>query len=161
MFDFLKKVFGTKSEKDIKGLEGKVEEINSIFNSLAAVSNDELRARSAALKTKITAGIKPENDNIQTIRTKIASDQDMDVNTKEELYKEIDEIEKEIFKKIETVLEELLPEAFAILKETANRFTNNTELEVKATDFDKKLSEEFENIRSEGANVFPAAGCIL
>jgi preprotein translocase subunit SecA len=150
MFDFLKKVFGTKSEKDVKNLEGKVEEINTIFNSLASVSNDELRSRSAALKTKIAAGIKPENDKVQSIRAQITGDVDMDVNTKEGLYKEIDEIEKEIVKKIEGLLEEILPEAFAILKETASRFTKNTELSVTASDLDKKLSSEFQNIELRG-----------
>ncbi|MCE3259193.1 MAG: protein translocase subunit secA [Bacteroidetes bacterium] len=150
MFDFLKKLLGTKSEKDIKNLESKVDEINSIFNSLSSISNDDLRAKSAALKTKIQASVKSENDEILTIKAKIASDQDMDVNTKEELYKEIDEIEKEMTKKLESALNDALPEAFAILKETANRFTNNTELPVNATDLDKQLASKHKNIEIRG-----------
>jgi preprotein translocase subunit SecA len=146
MFDFIKKLFGTKSEKDIKNLESRVEEINSIFKSLAPVSNDELRARSKALKAKVAEAIRPQNDEILTIRAKIDSDPDMDVNSKEELYKEIDEIDKTIVKKVEEALDEILPEAFAILKETANRFTNKTELEVTANDFDRQLSQKHKNI---------------
>lgn len=150
MFDFLKKLFGTKSEKDIKNLESKVEEINSIFASLASVSNDELRAKSTALKNKVQDSIRPQVDEILTIKAKINSEPDMDVNTKEELYKEIDEIEKESTKKIEAALNEILPEAFAILKETANRFTKNTELEVSATDLDKQLAAKHKNIEIRG-----------
>lgn len=163
MFDFLKKLLGTKSEKDVKNLEVKVDEINSIFNSLASVSNDDLRARSAALKIKIQESVKAENDEIQTIKAKISSEADMDVNTKEDLYKEIDEIDKEIVKKFEVALEEALPEAFAILKETANRFTKNKELEVTANDFDKSLSNKHSNIELKGSkavykNTWLAAG---
>jgi preprotein translocase subunit SecA len=150
MFDFLKKLLGTKSEKDIKNLESKVEEINSIYNSLSSISNDDLRAKSEALKHKTRESVRSENDEILTIKAKIESDPDMDVNSKEELYKEIDEIEKDITKKLEASLNEVLPEAFAILKETARRFTNNTELAVKATDLDRQLSSKHKNIEIRG-----------
>lgn len=150
MFDFLKKLLGTKSEKDIKNLEHKVEEINSIFKSLSSVSNDELRAKSAALKVKIQDAIKPQNEEIAAINEKISADPDMDVNAKEDLYKEIEDIDKDITKKLEEVLSDILPEAFAILKETANRFTKNAELDVKATDFDRQLASSHKNIEIHG-----------
>jgi len=150
MFDFLKKLLGTKSEKDIKNLEYRVEEINNIFNSLKSVSNDELRAKSAALKSKIREAIKPQHDQIDTIKAQIDSQPDMDVNTKEDLYKQIDDIEKDITKQLEGVLDGLLHEAFAILKETANRFTNSTELEVTANEFDKQLASKHKNIEIRG-----------
>lgn len=163
MFDFLKKLLGTKSEKDVKNLQAKVDEINTIFNSLASVSNDELRARSAALKNKIRDYVQAENDKIEAIKFKINSDPEMDVNSKEDLYKEIDEIDKDIIKKYEEVLHDVLPEAFAILKETANRFTKNTQLEVTSTDFDKELSSKHKNIEYLGnktnyKNTWLAAG---
>ena len=85
MFDFLKKVFGTKSEKDVKSIEPIVEEINAIHGPLASVSNDELRAKSAALKTRIQDFIKEEADKVKTINAEMDSKPDMDVNTKEEL----------------------------------------------------------------------------
>lgn len=163
MFDFLKKLFGTKSEKDIKALEIKVDEINEIYKTLNSISNDELRARSAALKTKIAEETKPENEKITSIKSRIESEPDMDVNIKEELYKEIDEIEKDITKKLQDVLTEILPEAFAILKETARRFKDNAELEVSVNDFDKKLSSKHDNIIIRGdkavyKNKWKAAG---
>src|SRR5688572_13995417 len=104
MFDFLKKVFGTKSEKDIRGLESKVAEINSIYDSLKNLSNDELRSRSSALKASIHGAVTEQAGRINTIKTAIAANPDMDVNEKEENYKQIDDIEKEIADEFEKVL---------------------------------------------------------
>ncbi len=151
MFDFLKKLLGTKSEKDVKGLESKVEEINTIYTSLNSISHDELRAKSAALKAKIQTAIKPQTDEIAKIKSEIESNPDLNVDSKEESYKKIDEIDKEITKKIEEVLNEILPEAFAILKETARRFKENPSMEVTATDVDKELSKEHANIELNGS----------
>jgi preprotein translocase subunit SecA len=146
MLDFLKKLFGTKSEKDIRELQGKVDEINSIYASLAALSNDELRNRSAALKTTVQEFISPLTGKIAGIRSRIDADPEMDVNVKEELYKEIDEIEKEIVSETEKILSQKLPEAFAVLKETARRFKEQSELEVTANDKDRELAAGQKNI---------------
>jgi preprotein translocase subunit SecA len=146
MFDFLKKLFGTKSEKDVKALESRVDEINNIYTSLNSISNDELRAKSNALKQKIKTAIKSQNDEITSIKSEVDSNPDIDVNKKEELYKQIDEIEKDITDQIELVLSDLLPEAFAILKETARRFKENSNIEVTANDFDKELSKNHKNV---------------
>jgi preprotein translocase subunit SecA len=151
MFDFLKKVFGTKSEKDVKGLESRVEEINTIYTSLNSISHDALRAKATALKEKIQIAIKPQNDEIASIKAEVNANPDIDVNAKEDSYKKIDEIEKEITKKIEEVLNEILPEAFAILKETARRFKENPSIEVTATDFDKELSKDHKSIEINGS----------
>jgi preprotein translocase subunit SecA len=151
MFDFLKKVFGTKSEKDVKGLESRVEEINTIYTSLNSISHDALRAKATALKEKIQIAIKPQNDEIASIKAEVNANPDIDVNAKEDSYKKIDEIEKEITKKIEEVLNEILPEAFAILKETARRFKENLSIEVTATDFDKELSKDHKSIEINGS----------
>lgn len=163
MFGFLKKVFGTKSEKDIRDVEPIVDEINSIYATLANISNDELRAKSKSLKDKIQEHIKEERSKIDGINAEMDAKPDMDVNTKEELYKEIDDIEVEITKKIEDVLNEILPEAFAILKDTARRFTENKELEVTALDYDKEFSKTLKHIEMRGGkavwkNSWTAAG---
>jgi preprotein translocase subunit SecA len=150
MFDFLKKLFGTKSEKDIKNLESKVDEINSIFESLKSISDDDLRGKSAALKASIKEAIKPQSDKIQEIKNRIENDAEMDVNLKEDLYKEIDGIENEITEELDTVLTNHLPEAFAILKETSRRFKDNKELNVIANDFDKALSKTHKNVEING-----------
>jgi preprotein translocase subunit SecA len=154
MLDFLKKLFGTKSEKDIRDIEPIVEEINSIYATLNSISNDDLRARSAKLKADIQNHIKEENDKISSIRTQIDSDPEMDVNHKEELYKEIDEIEVLIKDKLQIYLNEILPEAFAVLKETARRFKENAELEVKVSDYDKELSKKHQNVEIRGDKAY-------
>jgi preprotein translocase subunit SecA len=146
MFDFLKKLFGTKSEKDIKDLESKVEDINNIFASLNSISNDELRAKSQGLKETIHAAVKNQNDKISSIKERINSEPEMDVNTKEDLYKEIEDIEKEIATEFEKSLAEQLPAAFAILKETARRFKENEEIEVTANDFDREMARTHKNV---------------
>jgi len=163
MFGFLKKVFGTKSEKDIRDIEPIVEEIKKIYPTLSSLSNDELRNKVTKLKEQIQAHIAEEKSKIAGIQSKMDADANMDVNTKEELYKEIDEIEEEITKKIEDVLNDILPEAFAVLKETARRFKENQELEVVANDFDTKISKTHSNVEIRGGkaywkNTWKAAG---
>ncbi len=154
MIGFLKKMFGTKSEKDIRDIEPLVDEINGIYASLASISNDELRAKTGLLKQKIQDHIKEENDKIAAIKAQIEGNLEMDVTTKEELYKEIDEIEEKVTAEIEEVLKEILPEAFAILKETARRFKENQELEVNATDFDIAFAKTHKNIEIRGSKAY-------
>ena len=151
MFDFLKNIFGTKSEKDIKNLDSKVEEINEIFTSLNSISNNELRAKTTELKISIQSAVKTQNERITAIKTQINSDLEMDINTKEDLYKEIDDLEIGITSSLADALTEALPQAFAILKETARRFKDNSELEVDATDYDRELSKTHKNIEIKGA----------
>ena len=151
MFDFLKNIFGTKSEKDIKNLDSKVEEINEIFTSLNSISNNDLRAKTNELKIAIQSAVKTQNERITAIKTQINSDLEMDINTKEDLYKEIDELEIGITSSLADALTEALPQAFAILKETARRFKDNNELEVEATDYDRELSKTHKNIEIKGA----------
>jgi preprotein translocase subunit SecA len=163
MFGFLKKVFGTKSEKDVRDVEPIVGEINEIYATLANISHDELRAKSQNLKAKIQDYIKEERVKIDGINAEIDGKPDMDVNTKEELYKEIDAIEVDITKKIEEVLNEILPEAFAILKDTARRFKDNKELEVTASAYDTEFAKTLKHIEIRGnkavwKNSWTAAG---
>lgn len=150
MFTFLTKFFGTKSEKDIKAIQPQVDQILEIYPTLKNLSNDELRAKVDALKQKIQDAIKPEQVQIDEIKTRIEKDFDMDVDAKEELYKEIDGIEADITKKIEAVLNEILPEAYAILKDTSRRFAENEEVIVAANAYDTELSKKFKNIEIRG-----------
>ncbi len=153
MLTFLKKFFGTKSEKDIKLIQPQVDKIIEIYPTLQKLSNDELRAKVDVLKQKIQDAIKPQQSEIESIKSKIDADIDMDVDDKEDLYKEIDIIEKDITKVIEETLNDILPEAYAILKDTARRFSENEELLVTANDFDKSLAKSFKNIELRGNQV--------
>ncbi len=150
MLTFLKKFFGTKSEKDIKAIQPLVDRILEIYPTLANLSNDELRAKVDALKQKIQNHIKEEQTEINDIKTRIDNDFDMNIDSKESYYKEIDTLEKKITEKIEEVLNEILPEAYAILKDTSRRFSENNEVAVSANEFDKKLSKTHKNIEIRG-----------
>ena len=153
MLTFLKKFFGTKSEKDIKLIQPQVDKIIEIYPTLQKLSNDELRAKVDGLKQKIQDAIKSQQLEIDSIKSKIDADIDMDVDDKEDLYKEIDALEKDITKVIEDTLNDILPEAYAILKDTARRFSENEELLVTANDFDKSLAKSFKNVELRGSQV--------
>ena len=144
MLDFLKKIFNlkTKSEKDIEQILPVVEEINSIYSTLSSLSNDELRAKTLEFKKRIQEYISDEQTQIQSIKERIEKEPDLDVEEKEKLFKKIEELDKKSLEKIEEVLEEILPEAFAVLKETARRFSENDQLEVSASELDKQLAQQ-------------------
>ena len=153
MLTFLKKFFGTKSEKDIKLIQPQVDKVIEIYPTLKNLSNDELRAKVDGLKQKIQDAIKPQQNSINEIKSRIDADVEMDIDIKEDLYKETDVIEKEITKVIEDTLNDILPEAYAILKDTARRFSENEELIVVANNFDKELSKSFKNIELRGNQI--------
>ncbi len=148
MLTFLKKFFGTKSEKDIKLIQPQVDQILEIYPTLAKLTNDELRAKVDALKQKIQDAIKPEQQQIDDIKARVEAEFDMDLESKEALYKQVDGIEKDITKKIENVLNEILPEAYAILKDTSRRFSENEELVVTARSYDNEISKTHNEINS-------------
>jgi len=144
MLGFLKKIFNlkTKSEKDIEQILPVVEKINSIYSTLSSLSNDELRAKTLEFKKRIQEYISDEQTQIQSIKERIEKEPDLDVEEKEKLFKKIEELDKKSLEKIEEVLEEILPEAFAVLKETARRFSENDQLEVSASELDKQLAQQ-------------------
>jgi preprotein translocase subunit SecA len=148
MFGFLKKLLGTKSEKDIKLIQPIVDKTNSIYSTLSSLSNDELRGKVAVMRKKIKDATQANEDKIQNIKQRIESESEMDLDSKEALYKEVDAIEKEITKQIEDVLNEIQAEAFAVCKETARRFTENTEIFVEATEIDQYYLERRPNTKN-------------
>ncbi|MFP4059261.1 MAG: preprotein translocase subunit SecA, partial [Bacteroidales bacterium] len=135
---------GNKSERDIKEISPVVEQINQVYNELHSVSNDELREKSAALRQRIRDHIKNEQEEIERLRQQ--AEETEDFNEKEEIYGQIDKIEDDIDGKLKSFLDEILPEAFAIVKDTARRFYENEELEVTATDFDRELATNRDSI---------------
>jgi preprotein translocase subunit SecA len=167
MLDFItkkvSKIFGTKSERDLKEIRPILEQTLVEFAKLATISNDELRAKTAAFKKRIAENSITEQNKIAALLKQAEADDSSDIDKKEELYKEIDELEKEIVKKNAEILNELLPEAFAVVKETARRFKENAVLEVTATEMDKKLAGKRKSIEIKGdkalwSNTWIAAG---
>jgi preprotein translocase subunit SecA len=150
MLSFISKLFGTKSDKDVKKLLPIVDLVHTAEKKLTSLSNDELRAKTQEFKDIISKKISAENDKIKSIKEQIISDPNMDIIEKDNLWKEIDKIEDSATSKIEDVLKEILPEAFAVVKETARRFTENTKIEVTATEHDKALATQFDNVEING-----------
>ena len=113
------------------------------------MSNDQLRERSAALKKAVAEYVAEEKSQLEALKAK-AEDPEVDVTEKEAIYKEIDKLDEEIDEKYEVVLDEILPEAFAVIKETARRFKENEELEVTALDYDRTLAASRESVEIKG-----------
>ena len=122
----IKKLFGSKAERDLKSIQPYVDKIIAIYPSIEKLSNDELRAHTKVLQQKIRDRIKESEEKIAYLKQTVDAP-DIDVKTKEKTYDEIDKMEKEIDSSIEDVLLEILPEAFAIVKDTARRFKENEE----------------------------------
>ncbi|MDG1942301.1 MAG: preprotein translocase subunit SecA [Flavobacteriaceae bacterium] len=157
----LKVFVGDKTKKDLAKILPLVEQINSHFNSYKDISNDELRDKTLTFKNKINSDLKEVNDQIQKIKSKIEKTEDID--QKENLYQEIDNLTTESEKIIAHTLETILPEAFAVVKETARRFVENTSLSVTASEFDRQLSQHKTYVNLEGDdavwfNAWDAAG---
>ncbi|MBQ7468476.1 MAG: preprotein translocase subunit SecA [Bacteroidales bacterium] len=144
----IRKLFGSKADRDMKELRPILDKVLAAYPQIDALSNDELRARSAALKEKIAQIEKPFEERIAAIKEEL--DTDIPVKRKEELATESDKLVKEEDEKIEEVLMEILPEAFSIMKSTARRFKENAEITVIASDFDRNLSTNHDFVRIEG-----------
>ena len=148
--DLLKKFFGTKSDKDIKIIFPVVEQVKLVYDTLQSLSHDQLREKTNALKEKIQNYYKHEEQQITELKEKVEDDE-VNIDEKEKLYIQIDKLKKEVNNKIEEVLLEVLPEAFAIVKDTARRFIENERIEVTATEYDRNLAAQRSSIIIEGS----------
>src|ERR1041385_2254846 len=135
------KIFGgSKSEKDVKKIMPYVTEINKHFASYQSLTNDQLRNKTNEFKERIQEHLKEINAEIAE-KTKQADELPFnDLLGKDAIYQEVDKLKKDRDKKIEEILDELLPEAFAVVKETARRFKENTDMVATATELDRKFS---------------------
>src|SRR5688572_26682247 len=164
MIGFLSKIFGgNKSEKDVKKIAPQVEKINNFFNQYQALGNDELRSKTQDFKSRIQAYLADIDTEINSKKEQAENLPVTEINEKDVIYQEVDRLKKERDKKIEEILQEILPEAFALVKETARRFKENTVLESTATELDKTLAVKKDHIRIEGdrsifSNAWKAAG---
>jgi preprotein translocase subunit SecA len=145
----IKTFFGTKSDKDRKEIQPYVDRILALYPQIDALSNDDLRARSAALRRDIAETIRPDEERIAELKG-ILEQPETSLEEKERHSREIDRLTKEIDEKIERKLDEILPEAFAIMKATAHRFAQNPTVEVTATQFDRDLAARKDFVTIEG-----------
>ncbi|MCB9352979.1 MAG: preprotein translocase subunit SecA [Saprospiraceae bacterium] len=163
MFGFIKKIIGTKQDRDLKQYVALVTEINNYFEEYQRLSNDDLRAKSLDFRARIKEYLQDIDAEIASVNQQALDAEDF--NEKERLFKEVDELIKDRNKALEDVLQSILPEAFAVVKETSRRFTANETLEVTATDHDRALAAKqdktYVNIEGDKAiwkNSWMAAG---
>lgn len=147
--DILKKLFGNKADRDMKELTPIVAKVNDEWELIKGLSNDELRGESEKMKLEIRNFIKPLEDEISALKQQV-EDNNPSIEEREAIYTRIDKLEEEIDSKVEEKLLELLPRAFAIIKDTARRFSENSEIEVTATSFDRDLSVNHDFVEING-----------
>ena len=148
LVDIIKKVFGTKSDRDMKQVKPILDKVIAAYESIDKLSNDELRAKTEELKKKLRDGEAPFEKRIAEIKEEL--EKDIPVSQKESLATESDKLVKDEDAEIEKLLNEILPEAFAIMKSTARRFAQNPVVEVTASDFDRQLSISHDFVTIEG-----------
>ena len=166
MLKFIAKILGSKSQKDIKSTMPLVELTKAECEKLLSISNDELRAKTIEIREFINQKLKQTDDRLAELHNRISEHPDLDLNEKESVFADIDRIEKERNSELETVLMEILPQAFAIIRETASRFKDNETLEVTAQDFDRVMAVSHDNVKIEGdkaiwKNEWMAAGNMI
>lgn len=144
---FISKIFGSKAQRDLREISPVVEEIKAIYPEMAKLSNDELRAKTKELEKRVQDYVVEEKAQIEELKANL---ENVDLEEQEKIWQQIDKIEDEILEKYEKILDEILPEAFAIMKDTARRFKENEELVVTATDFDRELAATHDFVRIEG-----------
>ena len=145
--EFMTKLFGNKSQRDLKEITPYVEKIKAVYPSIQALTNDELRAKVDEIKQRIQDYVADERAKVDQLRAGI---EDKELEEREAIWAEVDKIEKTITDKMEVVLEEVLPEVFAIMKDTARRFSESSEVVVTANDFDRNLAATHDFVRIEG-----------
>ena len=146
--DVFKKLFGTKADRDMKEIRPTLNKVLEAYKEIDLLDDDALRERCQGLKDKIQAAIAADENRIAEIKEEL--EKDIPLKQKEALATEQDKLVKKVDEIIESVLEEILPEAFAIMKSTARRFTQNPVIRVKATQFDRDLSTTKEFVTIEG-----------
>ena len=135
--DFLKKLLGNKSQRDLKEIMPFVDKVKAVYPEIEKLSNDELRQKTEDIKQRIQDHVKEDRNKVEELRGTIET---LELEDREEVWAEIDKLEKSITEQYEEVLNLVLPEVFSIVKDTARRFTQNEEIEVTATDFDRELA---------------------
>ena len=145
--ELIGKLFGNKNTRDMREIQPWVEKVKKAYPAIEALTNDELRAKTQELKERIKQSAIEENAKIAELKAKV---EETEIEEREQLFNEIDKLETAVLDKYEVALDEVLPEAFAIVKETARRFTQNEEVVVTATDMDRTLAATKDFVRIEG-----------
>ncbi len=150
MANFLARLFGTKYDRDLKALEPVVRDINAAYEDVRKLSNDDLRGKTVEFREVIHQAVADKENRIAEIKQELEEHYEMPVSEKEARYKEVEHLEKEVYDMTQEVLNDLLPEAFAVMKETARRFKENDTVVVTATELDRDIAAHRECVTIEG-----------
>ncbi len=144
--EFISKLFGNKATRDMKEIQPWVNKVKEVYPEIAKLSHDELRAKTEELKKYIKESAVEENKKIEELKATIET---TDIEKREPIFSQIDKLEKEVLEKYEKALNDVLPTAFAIVKDTARRLSD--EIEVTATEMDRNLAAQGKDfVRIEG-----------
>lgn len=161
MIKFLQKILGTKSDRDLKTLQPELNKVLAVEADIQRLNNDELRQKTENFKAQIAEATKTQREAIDQLKAQIEAQEDID--QREQLWIEIDQLEKQAYELAEAVLDDIRPQAFALIRETAKRFKENPTIRVRATQKDRELAKNnsFVTIEGETAvykNYWNAAG---
>ncbi|MEX1383032.1 preprotein translocase subunit SecA [Lutibacter sp.] len=147
----LKVFVGDKKKSDLKVLQPIVKKVAAFENEMSNLTNDQLRAKTGYFKEIIAKATNEFTSKISELQEEA---HEANVDRKEEIYAEIDQLEDTSYEALDKILTEIMPEAFAVVKETAKRFKENETITVTATPFDRELSATRNNITLENEQAF-------
>lgn len=146
-----KKILGSKASKDLKDLSPRQKDILMAYDKIKQLDNDQLRNKTEAFRQGVIKSSQEEEKKIAELKRQLDTDFNLPVIEKEKFWKEIDQLEDRAYEKVQEYLNSILPEAFSVMKETARRFTENEEVIVTASDFDKELASTRGNVVIHGS----------
>ncbi len=150
MLNIIKKIFGSKADRDYREIKEVFEQTLQVYEEIRKLDNDELRAKTAEFNKRISDHVAEEQKQIDTLQEYLETNYNIDVEEKEKIYEQIDRLDDQQNEKTEELLYELIPEAFSVVKETARRFNDNEIVTVTATDFDRELAATHPSIEIRG-----------
>ncbi|MBN2638189.1 MAG: preprotein translocase subunit SecA [Bacteroidales bacterium] len=154
MISVFKKLIGDKASRDRKSIMPIVNKVKQAYEEIKTLNNDELRSKTIAFRSKIAEHIVEEENEIKELQQQIDENADLDIQEKEKIYEQIDKLKTKSYEKTRNILDDLLPEAFAVMKETARLFKDNKEIEVTATEWDKELASKLDNVTIRGDKAY-------
>ncbi len=154
MLNLIKKLFGTKADRDYREIKGILDKTLATYEEIRVLDNDELREKTQEFRERIAGYVSEEQRQIDTLLEYMETNPDVDVEEKERIYKQIDELDDLQNEKTEELLQELIPEAFCVVKETARRFKENEEVDVRANDYDRELAASRPSIDIRGEKAY-------
>lgn len=146
----LAKIFGSKSDRDIKEVMPYVKQINEVYAGMSDLTDEALRGKTQEIKDRIAEDLKEIDGQLEALHKSVADNPDMDIREKESVFEQIDKLEESRDEQLEVVLMKVLPEGFAVVKETARRLKENGKLQVKATMMDRQIAAKGDHVQVDG-----------